>query len=618
MKGAYDREARRPTQQPHHFVCDRNPGSNRAESAFPAQSRLRDSSSASGAAAERNVVFRQPYKLHTVSVTVQQPPETPLLVTPHTHMVPPFGPAVRTAGCSVQPSSNPATCMPVRGRRHAAAAGSSALHGRCGQTTAATAVGSRRAGASHNQGVLAASRPWTCTHKTFRASAVADGEPAVLVAEAPAPEQQPGEQQQQQQQCSAPDTYSLLHQLHGLCDDTQGSVAAPAQLHAWAAAAQPQLPCMSLAEVAYMASCLRHHQHLWQHQQQQQQSSPVAGFAVSPGFLYDACAAACAVATASHQDVQHMWTQQQDHQQQQDEVAQPRSTAAADQQQQLVACLHHMLDLLQWAAAEVVQQRQLLQQQLRMQQEQQGQHGGVPVGAAAAFAPLQAYRQQLQQQVEAQQQVQHLLQHPLLLQALPHAHCWQLQQLLVCYGQLGQQPGFDWMGHWLAAARHAMSDLALSYQQQDWHLQHQHGPNWQQHVREHRAAAAAALTQLVGLLSGLAAAHVKPQDAWLGTWEQAARTVLAAQPCFQELEQPGGNGGGSSGSLFSMLQQLLQSVSALGLRLSEEFWTAHEGARGVGAQGRSAGPLTPLVCRIAPWWLSRGTGKVPAVCCENK
>jgi hypothetical protein len=353
---------------------------------------------------------------------------------------------------------------------------------------------------------------------------------------------------------------------------------------------------MSLAEVAYMASCLRHHNHLWQQQQQQQQqqSSPVAGFSVAPGFLYDACAAACAVATASHRELQLMCdTQQTEDAQQQIEVAQAHPTAAADQQQQLSDGLHHMLDLLQWASAEVVQQRQLLQQQLRVHQEQQGQQGIAP----AAVAPLQAYRKQLQQQVEAQQQVLHLLQHPLLLQALPHANCWQLQQLLVCYGQLGQQPGFDWMGHWLAAARHAMSDLALSYQHQEWHLQHQHGPHWQQHVREHRAAAAAALAQLVGLLSGLAAAHVKPQDAWLATWEQAATTVLSAQPCFQDLEQPGGS---SSGSLFNMLQQLLQSVSALGLRLSEDFWTAHEGAAGREAQCAGMHMLWLSQCAEAP------------------
>jgi hypothetical protein len=246
------------------------------------------------------------------------------------------------------------------------------------------------------------------------------------------------------------------------------------------------------------------------------------------------------------------------------------------------------LDLLQWGSEEVVQQRQLLQQQLlQMQQQQQG-----PKLDPASPAVLQAYRQQLQQQVEAQQQVHQLLQHPLLLQALPHANCWQLQQLLVCYGHLGQAPRFDWMGQWLAAARHAMSDLVLAYQHQDWHLQCQHGPNWQQHMYEHQAAAAAAYVQLVGLLSGLAAAHVKPQDAWISTWQQAAKAVLAAQPRFSAPEHDGSTSGSSdsSSSLFTMLHQLLQSVSTMDLRLSADFWAAHEGAQG--SPGRATYSLT--------------------------
>jgi hypothetical protein len=352
---------------------------------------------------------------------------------------------------------------------------------------------------------------------------------------------------------------------------------------------------MSLAELAYVASCLRHHHYMWQ-QQDRQRQIPSRGFVASPGFLQEACSGACAAATAAQQELQQMYSLQQDAGANEQTAQQPRATVP--HHQQLVACLHQISDLLQWASAEVVQHRQLLQQQLlQMQQGQQAQQQQEGPGLdPASPAVLQAYRQQLQQQVEAQQQVHRLLQHPLLLQALPHANCWQLQQLLVCYGHLGQSPRFDWMGQWLAAARHAMSDLVLAYQQQDWHLQHQHGPNWQQHVYEHQAAAAAAYVQLVGLLSGLAAAHMKPQDAWISTWQQAAKAVLAAQPCFTALEQHdssiGSSSSDSSSSLLSMLQQLLQSVSSMGLRLSPDFWAAHEGVQGL--PGRASMSLTVI------------------------
>lgn len=472
-----------------------------------------------------------------------------------------------TAACSVQ--NYVAQCRAAHGR-HAAGLGRVSHAGP--KAVAAAAGGGQTDLAS--RGIVAACLPSYHHQRSWLVVTAANAAAAAVVAE-PCLEQQPV-----QQQCpDEVDTYSLLHQLHHLCDDSVG-LAAPAQLHAWSASVQPHLASMALAELAYVACCLRHHHYMWQ-QQDQQQQSPYRGFVASPGFMQEACAAACAAATAVQQELQQTYSLQQDAQAQDQTAHQPG--AAAPHHQELVACLHQLLDLLQWGCADVVQQRQLLQQQLLQVQQAQQQRQGPELDPASP-AVLQAYRQQLQLQVEAQQQVHQLLQHPLLLQALPHASCWQLQQLLVCYGHLGQVPRFDWMGHWLAAARHAMSDLVLAYQHQDWHLQHQHGPNWQQHVYEHRAAAAAAYTQLVGLLWGLAAAHVKPQDAWMSTWQQAAKAVLAAQPCFSALEQHDGSTGGSSdssSSLFSMLQQLLQSVSTMELRLSADFWAAHEGAQGL-------------------------------------
>jgi hypothetical protein len=432
---------------------------------------------------------------------------------------------------------------------------------------------------------------------------------AVAVAEAQTEDPAVQEQQQQaaeaDQAPAAVDTYSLLHTLHSLCDDSV-SLASPIQLQAWASSAQPHLNDMALSELCYMASCLRHYQYLSQQQRQQQQGASqqdgksqattgTAGFVASPAFLQQTCAAACMAASVAHQDLQQQQQHalydpqllvQQDYEQMlAAEGLSGASGPAADTHHVLVSWLQQLLDLLQWAAAEVVQQRQLLQQQLsRMQQaqqrQQQQQEEAAGVGPSVPPGLQEAYRLQLQQQVLAQQQVQALLQHPLLLAALPHAHCDQLQQLLVCYGQVGAIPRFDWMGDWFAAARHAMADLVLTYQPHEWpHHHQQHGQHWQQHVLEHRAAAAAAYMQLVGLLSGLAASHVKPPEAWVASWQHAATTVLAAQPCFSALQHGSSHTGSSnSSSFFGMLQQLLQGVSTLGLRLSADFWTAHEGA----------------------------------------
>ena len=487
----------------------------------------------------------------------------------------------------------------------------------------------------------AVTRPPPC-----RVSGHANGACAAVAVEASVQHQIEQQQQEDLQLPYAPDTYSMLQALHNLCDDSS-SLAAPAQLHAWAAAAQPHLPAMALSEITYVASCLLHYQYLLaqqQHQQQQGSQGQHTGvFVVSPSFLQQACAAACAAATLAQQGLQHssgsnahQQHQQQQQEEEQEDVGQQQqysqqalqeqhslfadpsaaSVAAAADHYELTGCLQQLIDLLQWAAAEVVQQRQLLQQQLlhmqQAQQQQQRQNASAPFPVAPVA--LQAHRQQLQQQVEAQQQVQALMQHPLLLQALPHANCWQLQQLLLCCGQLGQRPAFDWMGHWLAAARHATSDLALPFQQQEWrhryHLQQQHGPQWHLHLQEHRVSAAAAYAQLVGLLSGLAAAHVKPPMAWTNSWQQAATAVLAAQPCFGSLDQHG-SGAGSSSGFFHMLQQLLQSVSTMGLRLTDEFWVPHEGAW-LGAQqqpeqcwhavliGLHAAPVQPQsTCGIA-------------------
>lgn len=397
---------------------------------------------------------------------------------------------------------------------------------------------------------------------------------------------QDSDERQQQTKLGGEDaasyTYSLLHQLHSLCDSSS-TMAAPMQLQEWADAAQPHLNNMTLAEVAYIASCLRHYQHVMLQQQAApgQHTYPPSvggGFALAPGFLQQACAAAC---TASSTLLQGL----QEHSSSDDAAAEQQHT-----HQQLAESLQQLLELLQWSAAEVMHQRQVLQLQLQQHAQQLQQLQQVAAHSPARLTELQAHRWKLQQQVEAQQQAQQLLQHPLLLLALPHATCWQLQQLLVCSGQLGlTQLGFDWMGYWLAAARHAMSDLALSYQQQQqsWHTQHHHHHSQQQQHADHRAAAAAAYMQLVGLLSGLAAAHMKPPEAWLAAWQQAAVTVLAAQPCFTTLDGPAAAGSSGSdsesdsdrqhSSFFNTLQQLLQAVSDLKLRLSSDFWAAHEG-----------------------------------------
>jgi len=400
----------------------------------------------------------------------------------------------------------------------------------------------------------------------WRLSASSPCHHAVAVADTPCEDQAVHQE-------PAVDTYSLLHKLHTLCDGSQ--LAATAQLREWAGEAQAHLGAMSLQEVAYIASCLQHYEYVWQ-QQQCPQSQPqqhlqrstgaCTSFCVDAGFLQQACAAACGASTTIFQDLHHFSNKnEQRHLPQQQPPA----------QQQLLQSLQHLLELLQWASREVVQQRQQLQHQLQCTQQPQQQGVGQ---AALSLTDLQAHRDQLQQLVQAQQQAQQLLQHPLLLLALPHANCWQLHQLLVCSGQLGVAPAADWMGHWLAAARHAMADLVLPYQQwQDPDHQQQHyGAHAQQHLQEYRAGAAAAYMQLVGLLSGLAAAHVKPPEAWAAAWQQAALAVLAAQPCFAALEGSG-TGSSGSGSFFSMLQQLLHAVSVMQLRLSADFWTGHEG-----------------------------------------
>jgi hypothetical protein len=370
------------------------------------------------------------------------------------------------------------------------------------------------------------------------------------------------QQQQEQQQSAQSEVLQLLHVLHGLCDTSNGAAQQPAaaahqhqQLQDWAAAMQPHLPTLALSETAYIAACLRHHSYHCQQQQQEQQEQQ-QHFVAPPAFLQAVCAAAGDAASA-----------------------------LLEQQQQQQA-LQQLLEVLQWAGAELTQQRRHLQQQLQHWQQQQQQQAAAvsdagPEGGGAAVttgppvpAALPAYRQQIQQHAGAQAALLALLTHPLLVELLPRCGVWQLSQLLLCFGQAGHTPAFEWMGHWLAAARHSMGDLVLPFQQQQQYGGHHH----RQQQQEYATAAAASYQQLVGLLHGLAAAKVRPPDAWLAAWQAAAGAALAARPCWDELRAAGSDSG--SEVLSSVLQQLLTAVAGLKLRLSSEFWAAHEGVCG--------------------------------------
>jgi hypothetical protein len=336
------------------------------------------------------------------------------------------------------------------------------------------------------------------------------------------------QQEQQQQQGDVVEQIQLLSVLQDSINSLQQQQQRQQQgqagvcLSQWCSSIQPLLHLLPLDALAGIATQLgQHHQQQQQQQvqqQQQQQQSTHVPFVTDTAFLqtFSVAAATAAASTAT----------------------------APQQQQQQQQVLQQMLDVLLWATSQLSQQRQ---QQWQQQQWQQWQ--------AASLDPTQQHQQQLQQQQSVRGHLITLLQTSVMQQRLLQANCQQLKQLLLAWGRLGVIPDEAWMGQWLAAARHCMSDMVIPFQQQ----------------QQQCAAAAAAYADLVGLLSALAAAKVKPAEAWLAAWQAAALAAMAAAPNFSS-----SSSSSSASSYLLLLHQLLHAVSFLQLQLLPEFWAAHE------------------------------------------
>jgi hypothetical protein len=329
------------------------------------------------------------------------------------------------------------------------------------------------------------------------------------------------QQQQQQQQGDRIEQLQLLtilqDSINSLQQQQQGQ--ATVCLSQWCSSIQPLLHLLPLDALAGIAT------QLGQQQQQQQQRLQVP-FVTDTAFLqtFSAAAAAAAAAAASN------------------------ATPNPPQQQQQQQVLQQLLDILLWSTSQLSQQQQ---QQWQQQQWQQWQK--------ASLDPTQQHQQQLQQQQSVRGNLITLLQTSVKQQQLLQANCQQLKQLLLVWGRLGVIPDEGWMGQWLAAARHCMSDMVIPFQQQ------------QQQQQGAAAVAAAAYADLLGLLSALAAAKVKPAEAWIAAWQAAAMAAMAAAPNFSS------SSSSSSGSLYLLLlHQLLHAVSFLQLQLPPEFWISHE------------------------------------------
>jgi hypothetical protein len=379
-------------------------------------------------------------------------------------------------------------------------------------------------------------------------------------------QQQHNSQQQQQQQEG-----NLAEQLQLLSvqQDSINSLQQQQQqgggglcLSQWCSSIQPLLHLLPLDALASIATQLGQQQ---QQQQQQQQKSAIAeqqqhkqqqhpvlgpGFVTSSAFLqaFGTAAAAAGAGSAA--------------------ASQPPPVPAQPKQQQQV--LQQLLDILLWTTSQLSQQRQ---QQWQQQQWQQWRD--------ASLDPTQQHYQQLAQQQDVRGHLVTLLQAAAQQQRLLQANCQQLKQLLLVWGRLGVIPDEPWMGQWLAAARHCMSDMVIPFQQHVQYLQQQQQQGQQQQRHKHRqqqqlapplpqpVAAAAAYAELVGLLSALSAAKVKPAEAWVQAWQAAAAAAMAAGPTFSSSS--------SSSSYLLLLHQLLHAVSFLQLQLPAEFWAAHEG-----------------------------------------
>jgi hypothetical protein len=280
------------------------------------------------------------------------------------------------------------------------------------------------------------------------------------------------------------------------------------------------LPLDALAGIATQLGQQQQQQQQVQQQQvqQQQQQRVQAPFVTDTAFLQSFSAAAAAASNAAPNPPQQ-------------------------QQQQQV--LQQLLDILLWSTSQLSQQRQQQWQQQQWQQWQQ-----------ASLDPTQQHQQQLQQQQCVRGNLITLLQTSVTHQRLLQANCQQLKQLLLVWGRLGVIPDEAWMGQWLAAARHCMSDMVIPFRQQQ---------------QQQAAAAAAAYADLVELLSALAAAKVKPAEAWTAAWQAAAMAAMAAAPNFSS------SSSSSASPYLLLLHQLLHAVSFLQLQLLPEFWVAHEG-----------------------------------------
>jgi hypothetical protein len=364
-------------------------------------------------------------------------------------------------------------------------------------------------------------------HEQFSSAADAGGSGDVAPSAVPAAEyvsyllvnsvqQQEQQQQQQQQQGDLVEQLQLLsvpqesiNSLQQQQQQQQGQKGVC--LSQWCSSVQPLLHLLPLDALAGIAIQLG--------QQQQQQQCVQVPFVTDTAFLQTFSAAAAAAAAAA------------------------ASNAAPNPPQQQQQVLQQLLDILLWSTSQLSQQRQQQWQQQQWQQWQQ-----------ASLDPTQQHQQQLQQQQCVRGNLITLLQTSVTHQRLLQGNCQQLKQLLLVWGRLGVIPDEAWMGQWLAAARHCMSDMVIPFQQQ----------------QQAAAAAAAAYADLVGLLSALAAAKVKPAEAWTAAWQAAAMAAMAAAPNFSSSSS-------SASPYLLLLHQLLHAVSFLQLQLLPEFWVAHEG-----------------------------------------